>query len=441
MKQLFKHFFCVLLLALLMPITAVAQIDYGCWGTITVYLLETTTVTSQYDIPSGYEWKVKSMVWSSEKYSDSPYGDSYEIISQNGKTCEIKGRSFASSGKLYCKMKYGETDYIAYYNVNAISKGNLSISANPSGGTVSAGTKVYLTCNEVSGASIFYTTDGTDPIYNSNTFQPVNGSLYNSSGITINQTTTLKAFAAKKGYTSSQTNTWQYTVNVLVTSITLNKTSLSLQTGQEETLTATVKPDNATNKTVTWSSSNTNVATVTAGKVTTKSAGTATITCTANDGSGVKATRAVTVTNPVIKVTSITLNKSSLSLQQGQEETLTAAVKPDNATNKTVTWSSSPTGVVTVDNGKVKAVTAGTTTITCRANDGSGVYAICAVTVTSPLKKGDVNGDGETNGTDIVAMTNMILGKTEKKAAADLNGDGEVNGTDYVMLVNIVLGK
>ena len=54
---------------------------------------------------------------------------------------------------------------------------------------------------------------------------------------------------------------------------------------------------------------------------------------------------------------------------------------------------------------------------------------------------GDVNGDGETNGTDIVAMTNMILGKTEKKATADLNGDSEVNGTDYVMLVNIVLGK
>lgn len=54
---------------------------------------------------------------------------------------------------------------------------------------------------------------------------------------------------------------------------------------------------------------------------------------------------------------------------------------------------------------------------------------------------GDVNGDGETNGTDLVAMTNMILGKTEKKTSADLNGDGEVNGTDYVMLVNIVLGK
>ena len=437
----FKRFFIGLLLTMLLPTTTLAQIDYGCWGTINVYLLNTTTVTSQYNIPSGYEWKVKSMVWSAEKYSDSPYGDSYEITSQNGKTCVIKGRSFPSNGKLYCKMKYGDTDYMAYYNVNAISMGNLTIAANPSGGTVNAGTKVYLTCNE-SGASIFYTTDGTDPIYNSSTFQPTNGSLYNSSGITINQTTTIKAFAAKKGYKSSSNGTWTFTVNQLVTSITLNKTSLSLQTEQNETLTATVKPDNATDKTVTWSSSNTSIATVSNGKVTAISAGSATITCKANDGSGVQATCSVTVTDPVIKVTSITLNKSSLSLQTGQNETLTAAVKPDNATDKTVTWSSSNNSVATVtSSGKVNAVSSGSVTITCKANDGSGVKATCTVTVNNPQVKGDVNGDGYVNGTDLVALTNIILGKSEEKASADVNGDGYVNGTDYVVLVNIILGK
>ena len=328
------------------------------------------------------------MVWSAEKYSDSPYGDSYEITSQNGKTCVIKGRSFTSSGKLYCKMKYGDTDYIAYYKVNAISMGNLTIEANPSGGTVNAGTKVYLTCNE-SGASIFYTTDGTNPIYNSNTFQPTNGLLYNSSGITINQTTTIKAFAAKRGYESSSYGTWTFTVIQLVTSITLNKTTLSLQTGQSETLTATVKPDNATDKTVSWTSSNTSVATVTSsGKVTAISKGSATITCTANDGSGVKATCLVTVTDPIIKVTSITLNKTSLSLETGQNETLTATVKPDNATDKTVTWSSTPTGIVTVDNGKVTAISKGSATITCTAKDGSGVNATCEVTVKDPEPDG-----------------------------------------------------
>ena len=57
------------------------------------------------------------------------------------------------------------------------------------------------------------------------------------------------------------------------------------------------------------------------------------------------------------------------------------------------------------------------------------------------IKKSDVNGDGEVNGTDLVALTNVILGKTEKKTEADVNGDGQVNGTDYVTLVNIVSGK
>ena len=60
---------------------------------------------------------------------------------------------------------------------------------------------------------------------------------------------------------------------------------------------------------------------------------------------------------------------------------------------------------------------------------------------TYPQVKGDINGDGEVNGTDLVALTNIILGKNEKKSAADVNGDGEVNGTDYVTLANIVLGK
>ena len=173
-----------------------------------------------------------------------------------------------------------------------------------------------------------------------------------------------------------------------VTSITLNKTSLSLQTGQSETLTASILPTNATNQTVTWSSSKESVVTVDSGKVTAKAKGNATITCTANDGSGVTATCAVTVTDPIIKVTSITLNKTSLTLEVEKSETLTATVKPDNATDKTVTWSSDKKSVAIVDsNGKVTAKAKGNATITCTANDGSGVTATCAVTVTDPIIK------------------------------------------------------
>ena len=172
-------------------------------------------------------------------------------------------------------------------------------------------------------------------------------------------------------------------LDILVSSVTLNKTTLSMQASQEEVLEATVKPDNAKDKTVTWTSSNTSVATVDSnGKVTAISSGSATITCTANDGSGKKATCTVTVTVPV---NSITLNKTTLSLQTGEQVSLTATVAPNNATDKSVTWSSSYSSVATVsNNGTVTAVAAGNAVITCLANDGSGVTATCEVTVTDP---------------------------------------------------------
>lgn len=89
-------------------------------------------------------------------------------------------------------------------------------------------------------------------------------------------------------------------------------------------------------------------------------------------------------TRPVTKVTGITLNKTSLSLQKGQSASLTATVAPSNATNKSVTWSSNNTGVATVSNGNVKAIAAGTATITVTAADGSGKKAACTVKVSNP---------------------------------------------------------
>ena len=173
---------------------------------------------------------------------------------------------------------------------------------------------------------------------------------------------------------------------VLVTKITLNASSSSLSVGDIQQLTATITPSNATNKNVTWSSSNTSVATVsTSGYVSAKSAGTTTITCKANDGSGVSATCSVTVKEDPIPVTKITLNASSATLNVGDTKQLTTTITPSNATNKTVTWSSSKTSVATVSStGLVTAKTAGSATITCKANDGSGVYATCSVTVNEP---------------------------------------------------------
>ncbi len=170
---------------------------------------------------------------------------------------------------------------------------------------------------------------------------------------------------------------------IKVNKITLNKTTASVTKGKTLQLTATVTPGNATKKEVKWSTSNKNVATVSpSGLVTAKSAGTAIITCTAKDGSGVKATCKITVKNPVVKVTKVTLNKTTATLAPKETLTLKATVTPTNATNKAVTWKSSNTKIATVSSsGKVTAKAAGTVTITCRAKDGSGKKATCKITV------------------------------------------------------------
>ena len=161
-----------------------------------------------------------------------------------------------------------------------------------------------------------------------------------------------------------------------VKSVSLNKTKVTLQKGKSTTLKASLNPSTASDKKVTWTSSNTKVATVDKnGKVTAKGAGTAAITVKTNDG---KKTGKCTVTVPV---TSVKLSKTSLTLNKGKTSALTAAVSPSNASNKKVTWSSSNTKVAAVDkNGKVTAKGLGTATITAKTADG-GKTATCKVTV------------------------------------------------------------
>ena len=183
---------------------------------------------------------------------------------------------------------------------------------------------------------------------------------------------------------SGVTATCEVTITQLVTSIMLSHSTLTLPVDGFQRLTATVLPDNAVNKTVTWSSSDEDVAEVTrTGGVSGVGEGTCVITCSATDGSGVTATCQVTVgQSATVLVTSITLNESTLSMNVGATSNLTATVLPSNATNTAVTWSSSNTSVATVDaNGQVTAIAVGTCTITCTATDGSGVTGTCSVTV------------------------------------------------------------
>ena len=164
---------------------------------------------------------------------------------------------------------------------------------------------------------------------------------------------------------------------IAVTGISMSEDALFLTKGQSYTLKATVVPDNATNKTVQWTTSDASVATVDQnGTVNAISSGNATITASAGDKS---ATCAVSV---IIPVTSITLNKTSLTLEKGSYEVLTATVSPQNATNKEVKWTSSDDAVASVDNGVVTAHKAGDATITASVADFS---ATCKVSVIVPV--------------------------------------------------------
>jgi len=168
-------------------------------------------------------------------------------------------------------------------------------------------------------------------------------------------------------------------------SIELKQNTLFLTPRDSYKLIATVLPENATNKNVTWSSSNQSVATVDqSGNVTADIPGTATVTVTTEDG-GYTATCLVTVTEKVVPVASVSLNWDKLELFEGWTAKLTATVLPEDATNKNVTWTSSNESIATVDQiGNIKALSEGTATVTVTTDDG-GYTDICLVTVTKKI--------------------------------------------------------
>lgn len=177
---------------------------------------------------------------------------------------------------------------------------------------------------------------------------------------------------------------------VSVENVTLDKNEISFHNiGDAVTLKATVYPSDATDKGIKWTTSDENVAAVDDdGNVSAVGNGTATITVTA-DENGKSASCSVTVSQWVQE---ITLDKESVTLEAGESATLTATVGPDDAADKTLSWSSSDPSVATVDgNGLVSAVSKGKTTITVSANDGSDISASCEVNVFSYIVPGTVD--------------------------------------------------
>jgi len=169
---------------------------------------------------------------------------------------------------------------------------------------------------------------------------------------------------------------------VSATGVTLNQSTGTVAAGRTLQLTATVEPTDATNKEVSWTSSSAAATVNGSGLVTGVSAGSATITATTIDG-GYTATCLLTVTPPVISVTRVTLNQSSVTLDPASNIQLIATVSPANATNKSVTWSSNSPNATVSQGGIVTAVSPGAATIVVTTVDG-GRTASCVITVNGP---------------------------------------------------------
>lgn len=174
--------------------------------------------------------------------------------------------------------------------------------------------------------------------------------------------------------------------SIVLKSITINKSALTIKEQASEKLEIKYSPTNATNKKITWRSSNNTIATVDQnGKVTGIKPGSATITAVSDDG-GIVATTKVTVEALSKKVTGVTLDKKEVSLIAGETTQINATISPNYAENKEVTWTSSNENIATVENGKITAISPGEAEIKVVTKD-ENKEAICKVVVKSPPVK------------------------------------------------------
>lgn len=196
-----------------------------------------------------------------------------------------------------------------------------------------------------------------------------------------NGTAIIKATTVDGSFESTSTAT----VRTAVTSVTLNKSTSTLELEQTEQLSATVLPSTASNKNVTWSANNANATVSSTGLVTGISIGSCTITATTVDGSHT-ATCVYTIKAKTIHPSSVTLDQTSVTIPAGLNLRVTATVLPENAANKNLVWASSNEQICTVSVGGINniatitGVSNGTTQVTATTVDG-GIVATCDVTI------------------------------------------------------------
>lgn len=249
---------------------------------------------------------------------------------------------------------------------------------------------------------------------------------------------------------------------IFATDIALNSYQEEMEIGEIFRLVATVYPGNVSNGNVSWSipqndviscSWNGNECLILAEK-----SGTVTVTATTTDGTNLSASCVINVKPSgtlLIPVESITLNKTSMKLKTNAVQQLIATVLPENASNKAVAWSSSNTAVATVDNfGIVTTHTTGTATITATTVgtniNGDHLSAKCYVTVISSdgggddILRGDVDGDGSVNISDVTTLIDYLLSGNASGVnleGADCDQDGSINISDVTALIDYLLSS
>ena len=232
------------------------------------------------------------------------------------------------------------------------------------------------------------------------------------------------------------------TVNIKATKITLDKTKIELTTGKEtEKITSSIEPSIA-NKAVKYTSSNTSIATVSSdGVVTAAGSGTCRIISTTTDGSKVTASCDVTVD---IKTTGMKLDKTNYTFNKAETIKINPVITPSKASKK-LTWTSSNTKVAIVSSdGKVTPVGKGTCKITATTTDGTNLSASCNITSNVEYQKGDVNRDGKVNVSDVLYTMNKYMKgilTDEEKEIAEVTGDGRVNMNDVYRILAYAMGK
>uniref|UniRef100_UPI0038BB600F starch-binding protein n=1 Tax=Anaerosporobacter faecicola TaxID=2718714 RepID=UPI0038BB600F len=324
-------------------------------------VVKSSTADSYYDTLKKETRETKNMT--AENYTDETFSVLYSYVEPADALIAL-GEENAAEADLIEMIQAIQTAQAGLVVVKPTVSGILE------GSTCIYGTAAYGSDVTLTIGSTVYTTNADD--------------LTGEYSVTVDALALTDTVLVTCSLGDNSSNTYTYNVdpnnNAEVTSVTLNESDVTVALGNTTTLTATVLPSNAADRSITWTTSDPFVASVSSGIVTGIAEGTATITAITSNGLTATVAVTVTVMTEEIAVTSITLNQSTTTLVVGDTATLIATILPSNATDQSVTWTTSDSSVASVSHGVVSGIAEGTATIT--ATTSNGLTATVAVTVT-----------------------------------------------------------